>query len=167
MRLMTQTDLDTVIKIQCEAYAPFFHEAKKAFADKLRMFSAGCWIAGRNGKDAGYIFSHPWCLEEPPELDAELIELPSKVDCYYIHDLAVDPRFEGCGVGRELADKAIALFEEHEDKFGYEKMLLVAAQSSEPFWARFGFEALRDLTPLMRVKIESYGPDACFMVRAI
>ncbi|MCP4196588.1 MAG: GNAT family N-acetyltransferase [Proteobacteria bacterium] len=161
---MTRADLDTVMRIQRKAYQPFFHETKEVFSSRLHIYPEGCWIAARNGQAVGYLFSHPWYLNDLPGLDRALMALPDIIDCYHIHDLAVDPNFAGHGIGRASANKAVTLCRRHSEKFGHTTATLVAVQDSQGFWAKFGFTAQRTLASSMRKKLTFYGPNARFMV---
>ena len=167
MQPMTHLDLDRVLTIQRKAHEPFFHESRKAFASKLNIYPAGCWIETRGGRAAGYLFSHPWSLANPPGLHEQLIALPDVLDCFYIHDLAVDPNFKDRGIGLDLAEKAIALSRECKAKFGVSTAALIAVGDSFSFWVRFGFKKKRRLSPAMEKKRAFYGPDACLMIKDI
>ena len=167
MQPMTFSDLDKVLTIQRRAHMPFFHESREALACKLSLYPKGCWIDTRGGRAAGYLFSHPWSLADPPALNERFTALPNDLDCFYIHDLAVDPNFNGRGIGQDLADKAISLSRAYKAESGIATAALIAIGNSFSFWVRFGFKQIETLSPHMRTKLAFYGPEACLMVNHI
>ena len=160
-RPMVEADLDKVMDIQFRAYLPEFREKRQVFEEKLHRFPSGCWIAEIDGQPVAYLFSHPWMIDVPPLLDSLIGDIPEKPDCYFIHDLAVDPRFKGKGIGSELFSKA----GESASECNLDKMALVSVQNSRGFWSKFGFRRMlpTELTPRISHRIASYGSDACFM----
>jgi len=163
MRRMRRSDLRCVMEVQAVAYDARYHEDEVVFAEKLDLFPYGCWIGEMDSGVVGYLFSHPWQIGAPPELNAQLGELPKQPDCYYIHDVAVRPSFQGRGIGRELACKAKTLAAEYE----WSRIALVSIQDSQGFWGKSGFECVTDLSPTMSEKIASYGSEACFMICSV
>ncbi len=163
IRPMAEDDLDIVMDIQFSAYHPFFQEERFVFEDRLRNFPDGCWIAEANGCPAGYLFSHPCQLNAPPKLNSALENLSEESDCYFIHDIAVNPSFRGMGIGRSLANKAKQLAVE----YNFRDMALISVQNSEKFWNKMGFKRVAELTQEMAEKVESYKtglyPDSCLM----
>jgi len=163
IRLITEDDLGAVMDIQSSAYHLFFQEERFVFEDRLHNFPDGCWIAEVDGHPAGYLFSHPCQLNAPPKLNSAIKSLPKEPDCYFIHDIAVNPRFRGIGVGRNLADKAKQLAVEYK----FKDMALISVQNSEKFWNKMGFKRVTDLTQGMSKKVESYKtesyPNSCLM----
>lgn len=164
IRPITEDDLDTVMDIQSSAYHPFFQEDRFVFEDRLRNFPDGCWIAEVDGYSAGYLFSHPCQLNAPPNLNSAIESLPKKPDCYFIHDVAINPEFRGMGIGRNLADKAKQLAIENS----FKDMALISVQNSEKFWNKMGFKRVEDLSKEMAEKVESYKtesyPNSCLMM---
>ena len=163
IRSMTEDDLNVVMDIQFSAYYPSFQEERFVFEDRLSTFPDGCWIAEVAGNPAGYLFSHPCQLNTPPKLNSAIEGLPEEPDCYFIHDVAVNPHFRGMGIGRSLTNKAKQLAGEHNFKV----MALISVQNSEKFWNKMGFKRVTELTQEMAEKVESYKtesyPNSCLM----
>jgi GNAT superfamily N-acetyltransferase len=164
---MIEYDFDAVMDIQSSAYHPFFQEERFVFEDRLHNFPDGCWIAEVDGCPAGYLFSHPCQLNAPPKLNSAIESLTEEPDCYFIHDVAVNPRFRGAGIGRSLADKAKHLASE----YSFKDMALISVQNSEKFWNKMGFKRVTALTQEMSEKIESYKtesyPNSCLMTLSL
>jgi ribosomal protein S18 acetylase RimI-like enzyme len=158
VKAMSEDDLDIVLQIQSLAYDPFFHESRAVFLEKLNLFPRGCWIAYLDECPVAYLFSHPWSQNSFVGLDTPLGVLPEAPDCLYIHDLSVDPKFKGRGIGRKMVARAKELAVE----LGLAKMVLVSVQNSVGFWTQCGFEPVEELTN-ERKELRSYGPDACLM----
>jgi hypothetical protein len=59
-------------------------ERPEVFAEKIRLFPAGCHVLIHSGEIAGYGISHPWQLYSIPPLDTFLEALPLKPDCIFI-----------------------------------------------------------------------------------
>lgn len=134
IRTLTESDIPAVLRVQKEAYRPELIECADTFLHKMRLFPQGA-LGYFNGEMGAYIFVHPWLKESVVPLDHALAKLPAHPDCIYIHDLAVGNAARGKGVGKLLMDRVFAIGEE----MGIHTYSLVAVQSSEPFWRRFGF----------------------------
>ena len=167
MQPMTHSDLDMVLAIQHKAHQPFFYESRAAFSSRLNLFPAGCWIETRGSRAAGYLVSHPWSLSNPPELHAQPTSLPKIPDCFYVHDLAVDPNFHGGGIGQDLAEKALSLSRAYNEQFSIRATALIAIGDSFSFWTDLGFRQLNALSPATKKKLVFYGNNARLMVRNI
>ena len=58
------------------------------------------------------------------------------VDCSYICDIAVHPRFQGRGLGKEIATRLRDLSR------GHRKIILYANPGTEPFYEKLGFRPM-------------------------
>ncbi|MDB5600785.1 MAG: GCN5-related N-acetyltransferase [Xanthobacteraceae bacterium] len=136
-------------------------EDAAVFAERLKLYPAGCWVLGQGDNIAGYIVSHPWRLGEPPALNSLLRQLPADASTYYIHDLTLLPAARGTkaasGIVRQILAHAVAR--------GFANASLVAVTGSAPFWQAHGFRIIGLDDAEMRRKLASYGGDARFMVR--
>lgn len=104
----------------------------------------------------GYIFSFPARSSEcPPKLNSSLDGVPSSSDCYYIHDVCVDPTRKISGMGTTLAQHALRAAR----RFGFDRVFLLSVQQSQRFWERLGFEAVRTAGS----DIATYGEGAALM----
>ncbi|QDU28898.1 Acetyltransferase (GNAT) family protein [Anatilimnocola aggregata] len=162
IRKMNRQDMVEVDRIQREAYAPTIWERIAVFEEKLNYFPDGCWLCEIDAVAAGYLFSHPGKLSEPPALNAFFATTTADVDCYFIHDVAVRPAFRGTGVGGRLAEQALRIASEQ----GFTNVALVSIQNSQAYWQRHGFEPSLDLNASRSVR-STYGEAACFMHRKL
>ena len=164
IRPMNNGDLDAVMKIQSMAYVPEYCESREVYEDKFAKFPDGCWIAEMEGHVVGYVISHPYLLSNPPKLDKVMDDIPQNPDCYFMHDVAINPAYKGKGIGSALCEKAKSLAREH----GLLNMALISVQDSHPFWEKMGFRRVRELSTAMAEKLESYEteefPDPKFMM---
>jgi len=129
---------DACRKIAKKLYYPLLWEDDEAFQTKIRVFPKGCVVYVKNEQVLGYGFGHPWRQDRPVELN-EYITLPEKPNCYYIHDVAVDPAFKKQGIGRVLVKHQLKIAEE----LGLDMVCLVSVLNSDKFWERFGFRAVK------------------------
>jgi GNAT superfamily N-acetyltransferase len=164
VRHMTNNDMDVVMRIQSMAYIPQYRESREIYKDKFDKFPDGCWIAEVDGQPNGYLLSHPCLLDNPPKLDMMIGYIPQNPDCYFIHDIAVNPFFKGKGIGRILCDKAKLLAKE----YNLTNIALISVQNSHPFWEKMGFKRAIKLSAPITEKLKCYEtdefPDPKFMV---
>jgi len=59
--------------------------------------------------------------------------LADGADCSYICDVAIDPKYQGFGLGKIMIEKLIESSKHHK------KIILYAVPTKEPFYAKFGF----------------------------
>lgn len=139
---------------------PDYPEDDAVFAERLRLYPQGCRVFAREGGIAAYVVGHPW-HGEPPALNMLLGALPARPSTFYIHDLALAPAVRGTGAASEI----VAWLAAHARATGMPSLSLIAVNGSAEFWRRRGFETRHD--PALDRKLDSYGADARFMVRAI
>lgn len=141
IRQLTEDDIPSVLVVQHEAYLPQLLESSGTFLNKLQLFpqgALGCFIEGHL---CAYIFFHPWVRNKVVPLNCSIDHLPSNTDCIYIHDLAVSPSCRAKGIGHKLVEEVLQL----GSKLGIRWYSLIAVQSSEHFWQRFGFQPISQL----------------------
>lgn len=158
---MAAGDLDAVDRIQRSAYSPDFLEDLAVFADKFARYPDGCWVAEVDAQVVGYLFSHPGYFSAPPGLNKLLQDQASTPDCYFIHDVAVQPAQRGQGVAQLLLASALA----HAAVRSFTGITLVAVQNSRGFWERGGFRLVPEAVPAVEVVRQSYGSQAHYMIR--
>jgi GNAT superfamily N-acetyltransferase len=128
----------------------------------VNLFPEGCLVLVEEGDESdnicGYAISHPIRQRQPPALDSLLGEIPSDADQYYIHDLAILPKFRGGGLAAECIRK---LFEVARR---YPTTCLVSVYGTTPFWGRFGFVA-EPVDEALSEKLCEYGADAAYLSR--
>jgi ribosomal protein S18 acetylase RimI-like enzyme len=159
IRPMTITDLPAVCKIQQCCYDPCYWEKYDIFAKKIALFPSGCFVAFDNNLCGGYIFSHPWFKNYPVPLDCPIESLPTANDIYYLHDLSIDPKNRGNGIGEKLINEVIKTAR----AIGAINMQLVSVQQSQNYWKKFGFIILENLYPKSDIALTNYGSDAQMM----
>lgn len=138
-----------------------YPEDEAVFAERLRLYPAGCHVLAVEGWVVGYMLSHPWRLGEPPALNSLLGALPDNPDTYYLHDLALLPETRGTGAGSAI----VAALAAQARAEGLATMSLVAVHDSVAFWQRHGFAVAED--PALTAKLRSYDQAARFMVRRL
>jgi hypothetical protein len=159
-RPMTITDLPQVGALAAVIH-PDFPEDDAVFAERLRLYPAGCHALAQGEELAAYVVSHPWFDRQPPALNDLLGALPARPSTYYIHDLALAPAMRGSGAGGKIVAQVAVLAKSE----ALPTMSLVAVNGSEPFWQRQGFAAVA--VPELDAKLRSYSNDARFMVRTL
>ena len=156
-RPMTPTDLPHVIAV-AGAVHPAYPEDAAIFAERLRLYPAGCLVCESAGSVVGYGLSHPWRAGAPPALNTLLGELPARASTYYIHDIALLPEARGAGAGAAIVARLMG----QARAAGLATVSLVAVSGTVGFWRRFGFRAVDDAA--LAAKLRSYDAEACFMV---
>jgi N-acetylglutamate synthase-like GNAT family acetyltransferase len=109
----------------------------------------------------GYMFSHPWTRHRPPALHQKLGEIPWDADCWYIHDVAVDPAGRGGERVRLIVDRVLR----DAAEAGYRVAMLVAVSGADGYWQKLGFKDAT--TAVLRRKLKDYGDDAVYMERIL
>lgn len=150
------TDLPAIDRI-ARAVHPLLPERPEVFAEKLRLFPAGCLVAWQGAEATGYALSHPWALGAAPPLDCLLGNLPREAACLFIHDVALLPAARGRGSGRSL----LPLLDLVARRQGLGTMALVSVYRTAGFWEGLGFTAAPAGTA------EGYGPEARYMTRPV
>lgn len=165
-RPMSPADLPQVMAVAGKVH-PAFPEDAEVFAERLRLYAAGCLVYHAGNNIAGYVISHPWRAMDAPALNSRLGELPRDPGTYYLHDLALLPELRGTGAASSAVSQVLA-------RAGEERLAtvsLVAVNGSAGFWRRHGFRAI----PLGEIgaaaalarKLRGYGNTAAFMVRQL
>lgn len=159
IRQMTITDLPAVCEVQMRCYDRCYWEKYDVFVKKIVLFPSGCFVAFDKDLCGGYISSHPWFENHPVPLDSPIESLPTTNKNYYLHDLSIDPKNRGNGIGRELINEVIKAAR----AIGAVCMQLVSVQKSQNYWKRFGFIILEDLLSDSNGPLAGYGSDAQMM----
>ncbi|MGI6244235.1 MAG: GNAT family N-acetyltransferase [Pseudochelatococcus sp.] len=159
-RAMEPDDLGDVHAIG-ERVHPGYPERIEVFAERLRLYPAGCLVLEREEEMAGYVVSHPWHPMMPPRLDSLVVAMPTFPATFYIHDLALLPAARGSGAG----GRAVAHLVDHAAAIGLADLSLVAVNASVPFWERQAFAVVDDAR--LAASLRSYDADARFMIRQL
>ena len=149
------------VRALADSAHPGLPERTEVFAERIRLFPAGCRKLVHAGQLAGYGLAHPWHLDSPPPLDTLFGALPDGADCLHLHDVVVAPAFRGHGAAAGYFAAMEAVARAHR----LHTLALVAVYGSDRLWSRLGY-VTRD-TPALSVKLTAYGPTARYLVRAL
>ena len=111
---------------------------------RLAAYPQGCWVAEIKEDDSaepvlvGYLVSYPSRLDDPPALSSHEWAVPHPADAYFIHEVTVDPRRQGLGLGRLLSAKATECARTSGLGPAAHYVALLSVQGSSPFWHRHG-----------------------------
>lgn len=159
-RSMGKGDLPAVGAIAARVH-PAYPEDVAVFAERLRLYPAGCRTLDLDGRAAGYALSHPWVFGRPPQLNTLLGALPAAPATLHLHDVALLPSARGAGAASRLLGQLAEL----ACASGLTGLSLVAVNGSAAFWERRGFEVVRD--PALERELRGYDPAACLMARSL
>ncbi len=159
-RPMQQADLQDVSAIAARVH-PDYPEDDAIFAERLRLYPAGCRVLAAGAKLYGYVLSHPWRAGQVPKLNTLLGDLPAEPDTYYIHDIALLPEVRGLGCAGVVVAELVA--RARVEKLN--SMSLVAVNCSTEFWQRHGFGIAAAQTPAHAVQLKSYDGHTTLMTR--
>lgn len=157
-RPMRPDDLDAVLAIAAVVH-PDYPEDRAVFAERLRLYPAGCRMAERGGATVGYAVLHPGRLGVPPPLDSPLGALPAAADCLYLHDVALLAAARGSGLGAAALEYARDL----ADGAGMAVLALTSTPGARGYWERQGFATAAE----QPAALASYGGGMTYMVRAV
>lgn len=158
---MTADDLQATCALSATVHQAY-PEDDAVFAERLRLYPAGCHVYAAAESVAAYVLSHPWLEFAAPPLNSLLGELPATPSTYYIHDLALAPHARGTGAAASIVRRLA----HHARETGLRTMSLVAVNGSAGFWQRQGF-AQREV-PALAEKLRSYRDDGVqFMMRTL
>jgi GNAT superfamily N-acetyltransferase len=138
-RPLTVDDIGAIHALETDVYLPSLHESADAFARLIALFPDGAIGAFDADGMCGYVFGVPLRRGMMLELRSPLAAIPADADMFYVHDIAVAARGRGRGLGRQLAARLLDVARAH----GFTYAELVSVQDSAPFWAAFGFRAVR------------------------
>ncbi|MGO4715501.1 GNAT family N-acetyltransferase [Bradyrhizobium sp. 2TAF24] len=159
-RPMAAADLPAVAAIAARVH-PDYPENDAVFAERLRLYPAGCLVLAAGPELVAYVVSHPWHHLQPPALNSLLGALPAMSSTYYIHDVALLPQARGSGAGAAVVARLVAQARAE----GLANLSLVAVNGSQVFWHRQGFAEVE--MPALRQKLASYDAAARLMERRI
>lgn len=159
-RPMQAGDIPAAVAISDEVHGRFT-ERPEIYAERLRLYPAGCFVFEQAGEIIGYLVSHPWHHGRPPALNVLLGDIPDTADTYYLHDIALLPKARGSGAGAA----AVALVLDRAAGAGLRTVTLTAINGADSFWATQGFVYVDD--DAVKAKLGSYGSDSYFMERRL
>lgn len=152
INLITENSWAGILKIQEQAYVEIEPEDVNILKSKWHSSPKTCAVYKQGNNILAYLLSHPWTNEVPPKLHEEY---PVNTGLnLYLHDLAIAPNSRGKGIAIKLVKNLIDIAKAQ----GFNKILLVAVQSSGNFWSKFGFSNIPNA-----VICPSYGHNAKLM----
>lgn len=154
-RPMGQGDVGAAAAISDRVHGAYT-EKPAIYAERRRLYPAGCFLLERDGEALGYLVTHPWHSDRPPALDQLIGVLPDAPDRYYLHDLALLPEARGTGAAAAAVDLTIA----QARAAGFDRIALTAVNGADAFWRRQGFVDAP-------VAADGYGADSVSMVRVL
>lgn len=156
-RKISVSDIEGLLRVADEIH-PDLPESDYVFTERVKLFPEGCLVLVEGDEVCGYVISHPICHRQPPALDSLLGEIAPDADQYYIHDLAILPRFRGRGLAAECIGKLFAVAKR------YPTTCLVSVYDTVPFWGRFGFVP-EPVDAVLSEKLRDYGANATYLSR--
>ncbi|CAJ2506280.1 Uu.00g004100.m01.CDS01 [Anthostomella pinea] len=158
-REMAAGDIEGLMRV-AEVVHPGLPESDQVFAERVKLFPEGCLALVNDDEEVcGYAISHPIRNRQPPALDSLLGEVASDADQYYIHDVAILPKFRGRGLAAECVKKLLVVAER------YSSACLISVYGTAAFWRRFGFVP-GSVDEVLSAKVRGYGDDATYLVRS-
>lgn len=156
-RRMSLDDIADLLRVADEVH-PDLEEGDYVFAERVKLFPEGCLVLKEGDEVCGYAISHPIRHGQPPTLDSLLGEITPDASQYYIHDVAILPRFRGLGLAGECVRRLLEVAKR------YPTTCLVSVYGTVPFWSRFGF-VTEPVDGSLSDKLREYGEDATFLSR--
>lgn len=155
-------DVEAILTIQQECYPVDLIETAESFAAKIVNSKGYCFIAKDKQQTLGYLITLPWVLGKPFPIDSSRVNSPSKINCLYIHDLAVGIKARSMGAGRRLLEHVFKLSSKNQ----FNSVALVAIEGADSYWQRLGFTPVIR-TPELDKALSQYGSDAVYMVKTL
>lgn len=140
VRNLNNEDILGVMSLQKRVYTNDLQEDITVFIEILNVFPEGVFGVFDGDNLAGYLFSHPYLLNQVKPLNCKLY-LTGEENCLYLHDMAISPDYQGKGLTKQLFERFLFT----SDKNGFESQCLVAVQNSAEFWGKFGFKRISDV----------------------
>ncbi|HEX7853211.1 MAG TPA: GNAT family N-acetyltransferase [Sphingobium sp.] len=156
-RAMRADDMDAVSAISDSVHGDYT-EPRAVYAERQRLYPAGCFVFERGSALSGYLIIHPWRGISPPPLGALMGSIPADADHFYLHDLALLPNARGTGAGASATQLAFDL----TAAAGLRDVFLLAVGGADSFWASRGFVPVADEELAARLHA-AYGPEVVYM----
>ena len=146
---------------------PSLPESDEVFTERISLFPSGClglWSdkGSSSNELCGYIISHPIKHRQPPALNSLLGGKGASDDAddqYYIHDLAIMPKFRGRGFAQDCIRRLFTIVAKR-----YRTTCLISVYGTEAFWGRFGFVRVQG-DGFLGGKLREYGDHAVYLER--
>ncbi len=133
-----------------------YGEAAELYAERIALAPAGCWVLVDEADTIlGHCISHPWRRRAPPAMHKLLGTLPSRPDCWYLHDVVVAPPARGT----KAVERLLPILSDIAGTYGIGTLALIAVGGADRYWSRQGFVATNG-------GAEGFGADAIYMERS-
>ena len=133
-------------------------ERPAVYREKIALFGAGCRVLETERSIIGYGIAYPWRLDDVPQLDRFLGEIPPDADCLFVHDVAMLPAARRNGAGRGFVEHAARLAR----LLGLHYLALVSVYGTQDLWGRCGFAP--SPSAAAAAQLATYGDTARYMV---
>jgi predicted acetyltransferase len=143
VRNLINEDILDVMSLQKQVYTKDLQEDNRVFIQILNVFPEGVSGVFYGDTLAGYLFSHPYILNQIKPLNSSLY-FTGNENCLYLHDMAILPNYQGKGLTKLLFQRFLLT----STKNDFEMQCLVAVQNSFNFWGNFGFKRVFEVNDL-------------------
>ena len=141
IKQLDKSNIEDLMLLEKECFSGDLTETKETFLNAAKNYPKGALLLYCGEKIAGSLFFHPYIEGKVHELNSAGIKFSGKEDCMYLHSFSIHPDFKGKGLAHILFD----YFNKVSLEDGYSVQALVAVQSSERFWMRYGFESVKQI----------------------
>jgi len=97
-------------------------------------------LGNKSAKDLEIVFNNSmfkYFVYDKEELIGVGRALADGVDCSYICDVAIDPKYQSMGIGKAIMEKLI------EDSKEHQKIILYSVPKKEKFYEKLGFSKMK------------------------
>ena len=97
-------------------------------------------LGNKSAKDLEIVFNNSmfkYFVYDKEELIGVGRALADGIDCSYICDVAIDPKYQGMGIGKAIMEKLI------EDSKEHQKIILYSVPKKEKFYEKLGFSKMK------------------------
>lgn len=147
----------TAIAALARAELGDYGEAADLYAERIALASDGCWVLVDEADTIlGHCISHPWIRRAPPAMHTRLGTLPSRPDCWYLHDVVVAPPARGT----KAVERLLPILSGTAARHNIATLALIAVGGADAYWSRQGFGAANG-------GADGFGADAVYMERPV
>ena len=113
-------------------------------------------LGDKSAKDLEIVFSNSmfkYFVYDEDKLIGVGRALADGVDCSYICDVAIDPKYQSMGIGKAIMEKLI------EDSKAHQKIILYSVPTKEKFYKKLGFSKMKTAMAIFKDqdKARKYG----------
>ena len=160
---MKKNDLDSAIEVQRQTFSEDLRESLDVFHNRFNKFGDHFLVVTENDQIVGYVLAFPWLRGDSPINNKCFPERLASPTCYYVHDIAVLPKFQGKGLAKKLLDQVT----DQSVKLGFMHISLISVLQSADYWDRLGFKELDVSDEKRATLLKSYGKGARLMIKVV